>query len=161
MLSSPEFWVAIAFVITIAGLVWLKVHRKIGDMLDARTAQIKAELDEAIKLREDAQSMLAQYQRKQREALQEADEIVEHAREEATRLAEAGARNLDAAIERREKMAADKITRAEADAVAEVRAAAVDVAMAATAKVLEARLNAQAQNDLIDGTINKLGSTLH
>lgn len=161
MLHSPEFWVAAAFVITIAGAVWLKVHRKIADMLDARTAQIKAEIDEAIKLREEAQALLAQYQRKQREALQEAEEIVEHAREEAKRLAEASARSLDIAIERREKMAADKIARAEADAVAEVRAAAVDVAMTATAKLLEGRLTATAQNDLIDSTIDKLGTTLH
>ena len=109
MFSDPTFWVAVAFVLCIAGLGFLKVHKAIGGMLDARAAAIRAELDAAQKLREDAQALLAQYQRKQREAMQEAEQMVAHARTEAKRIVEMGQTQLAQSIERRERMAATKI----------------------------------------------------
>ena len=160
MFSDPTFWVAVAFVLCIAGLGFLKVHKAIGGMLDARAAAIRAELDAAQKLREDAQALLAQYQRKQREARQEAEQRVAHARTEAKRIVEMGQTQLAQSIERRERMAATKIAQAEADAIAEVRATAVDVAMAATEQVLRTQLSADRQARLVDDTIAGL-KTLH
>ena len=160
MFSDPTFWVAVAFVLCIAGLGFLKVHKTIGGMLDARAAAIRAELDAAQKLREDAQALLAQYQRKQREAMQEAEQMVAHARAEAKRIVEMGQTQLAQSIERRERMAATKIAQAEADAIAEVRATAVDVAMAATEQVLRTQLPADRQARLVDDTIAGL-KTLH
>jgi len=160
MFSDPTFWVAIAFLLCMVGLGFLKVHKMIGGMLDARADAIRAELDAAQKLREDAQALLAQYQRKQREAMQEAEQMVAHARHEAKRIVEQGQTQLSQSIERRERMAMTKISQAESDAIAEVRATAVDVAMAATEQVLRTQLSADRQARLVDDTIASL-KTLH
>ncbi|GGB29982.1 ATP synthase subunit b 1 [Tistrella bauzanensis] len=160
MFSDPTFWVAIAFILCMVGLGFLKVHKTIGGMLDARADAIRAELDAAQKLREDAQALLAQYQRKQREAMQEAEQMVAHARHEAKRIVEQGQTQLSQSIERRERMAMTKISQAESDAIAEVRATAVDVAMAATEQVLRTQLSADRQAKLVDDTIASL-KTLH
>ncbi len=99
LLSDPETWVAVAFVIFVGGLGYLGVHRMLTNALDNRAAKIKADLDEAARLREEAQRVLADYQRKQRDALKSAEEIVAHARAEAERVAQQAMRDLDAAID--------------------------------------------------------------
>jgi F-type H+-transporting ATPase subunit b len=157
---DPEFWVLIAFVIAIA-LVWRKATAGISQSLDARAARIKAELDEAQRLREEAQQALATYQRKQRDALKEAEAIVNHARAEAERFGEQARRDLEAAIERRRRQAEDKIAQAEAKAVAEVRAAAVDVAMAAARRIIGQSVDAARGARLIDDAIHALPQRLH
>jgi F-type H+-transporting ATPase subunit b len=159
-ISGPEFWVAIAFIIVIAGLVW-KGGPMVTRGLDDRAARIKGELDEAQKLREEAQRLLAEYQRKQRDALKEAEEIVAHARAEAERTAAQAARDLEAALQRRQQLALEKIALAESKATADVRNTAVDVAIAAVREILAQSLDAERKGKLIDDAIAELPQSLH
>jgi F-type H+-transporting ATPase subunit b len=159
-MRDAEFWVLVAFVIAIAFLVY-KVRGIVTAALDARAAKIKAELDEAQRLRQEAQSKLAEYQRKQRDALKEAEAIVAHAKAEAERVAAQGARDLDAAIERRRQLAAEKIALAGTKALTEVRNIAVDLAIAAVGRVLAQDLDEPRRSALIDEAIAALPPTLH
>jgi F-type H+-transporting ATPase subunit b len=160
IVSGHEFWVAIAFIIAVAALVY-KAAPAITTALDARAAKIKTELDEAQRLREDAQRTLADYQRKQRDALKEAEQIVAQGRAEAERAAEQAARDLAAALERRQRLAMEKIALAESRATAEVRNAAVDVAIAAVRRILAETLDAERKRKLIDDAIAELPQRLH
>lgn len=157
---EAEFWVLVAFVIAIGFLVY-KVRGTITGGLDARAAKIKAELDEAQKLREEAQARLAEFQRKQRDALKEAEGIVAQAKAEAERLAAQGAKDLEAAVERRRRLATEKIALEEQKAMSDLRIAAVDVAVAALRRVLAEDLDAARQSALIDQAIDALPPTLH
>ena len=157
---DPELAVAVAFVIAIV-LVSRRVWQTLAEMLDARAAKIKVELDEAQKLKDDAQKTLGQFQRKQRDALQEAEAIVAHAREEAARLAERANRELEAAIERRQRLAVEKIALAEAKALAEVRGAAVYIAMGAARRVIAERLGDAQGQALVDRAIAELPQRLN
>ncbi len=157
---GEEFWVALAFVI-FAGAVYRPVGRMISAALDARGAKIREELDEAVRLREEAQALLAQYERQQSEAAAEAEQILAHAGDEAARQAKHAAEALEAALERRKQQAMDRIARAEEEALAEVRAAAVDIAVRATRKLLAGRLDAKRQAALIDESIAELDKQLH
>jgi F-type H+-transporting ATPase subunit b len=161
LIHDPEFWVTVAFLLAIAAAVYFRVHAMIAAALDERAAKIRAELDEARRLRDEAQQLLADYQRKQRDALKEAEEIAARSREEAERLAAQGRRDLEAAIERRRQMAGEKIAQAEAKAVAEIRAVAVEVAMAATRQILTRQLTEQRRAELIDEAIQALPAKLH
>jgi len=157
---EAEFWVLVAFVIAIGFLVY-KVTGTVTGGLDARASKIKAELDEAQKLRDEAQARLAEFQLKQRDALKEAEGIIALAKEEAQRLAAQGVKDLEAAIERRRRMAQEKIALEEQKAMADLRSAAVDVAVAALRRVLAEDLDAARQAALIDNAINALPPTLH
>ena len=159
-MEDAEFWVLVAFVIAIAFLVY-KIKDMVASALDARAAKIKTELDEARRLRDEAQAKLAEYQRKQRDALKEAEAIVAHAKAEAERVAAQGQRDLAAAIERRKRLATEKIALAEAKAVADVRNSAVDLAISALGRVLAQDLDAQQRSALIDQAIAGLPPTLH
>ena len=159
-MRDAEFWVAVAFVIVIAGLFY-KLRGTATTALDERAAKIKAELDEARRLRDEAQSKLAEYQRKQRDALKEAEGIVAHAKVEAERVAAQAARDLEAAIERRKRLALEKIALTETKALAEVRNLAVDLAIAALRRVLAQDLDAPRRSTLIDDAIAGLPPTLH
>ena len=160
LIEDPEFWVAVAFVIVIAGLIW-KGTPTATKALDERAVRIKAELDEAQRLREDAQRMLAEYQRKQRDALRESEQIIAHARAEAQRAAEQAARDLEAALERRHRLSLEKIALAESKAVTEVRNTAVDVAISAVRQILARELDAARKSKLIDEAIAQLPQRLH
>ena len=160
LFHDPELAVAIAFVIAIA-VVSKRVWRTLAGMLDERAAKIKADLDEAQKLKDDAQRTLGQFQRKQRDALQEAEAIVAHAREEAGRFAERAQRDLEAAIERRQRLAEEKIALAEAKALAEVRNAAVDIAIGAARQVIAERLGDAQGQALVDQAISELPQRLN
>jgi F-type H+-transporting ATPase subunit b len=157
---DPELAVAIAFVIAVA-LAARRVWAALAGMLDERSAKIKAELDEAQQLKDEAQRALGQFQRKQRDALQEAASIVAHAREEAARLAERAKRDLEAAIDRRQRLAAEKIALAEAKALAEVRNAAVDIAIDAAREVIAERLGDRQGAALVDQAIAELPQRLN
>ena len=159
-MRDAEFWVLVAFVIAIAFLVY-KAKGAITGGLDARSAKIKADIDEARRLRDEAQKTLAEYQRKQRDALKEAEAIVAFAKEEAQRVAAQAAKDLDAAVERRRRLAVEKIALEEAKALAEVRNSAVDVAIAALGRVLAQDLDGQRKSALIDDAIANLPPTLH
>jgi F-type H+-transporting ATPase subunit b len=160
LVSGHEFWVAIAFIIAVGVLVY-KAGPSITAALDARAAKIKAELDEAQRLREDAQRTLADYQRKQRDALKEAEQIVAQGRAEAERAAEQAARDLAAALERRQRLAMEKIALAESRATTEVRNAAVDVAITAVRRILAETLDAERKRKLVDDAIAELPQRLH
>ncbi|AWK87976.1 F0F1 ATP synthase subunit B [Azospirillum thermophilum] len=159
-MHQPEFWVAVSFVIFVA-LVWKKAAAAIGGLLDARTEKIRAELDEAERLHRDAQELLNSYQRRQADALKEAEAVLAHAREEAERLRSQAAAELEASLKRREAQAMTRIAQAEAAAVAEVRDLTVDVAVAAGRRLLETGLQPAQADKLIEQSIADLPRHLH
>lgn len=160
ILSAPETWVAVAFVIFVV-LVWKPAQKALLSGLDARAARIEKELSEAARLREEAQALLTQYQHKHRDAMKEADQIIAHAREEADRLAQQAARDLEVSLKRREELAMQRIAQAEQQATADVRAAAIDVAIAATERLLKDKLDGAKGDALIDQAIKELPAKLH
>jgi len=159
-LYEAEFWVAIAFVVFVV-LVFKPGKAAILGALDGKIAQIREEVEEAQRLREEAQATLAAYQRQQRDAAQEVEELMARARAEAETHRKQAAAALQTALERQEIMAREKIAQAEASAVAEVQRRAVEVAVAATGKLLEARLSGAAGDALIDDSIQSLPNRLH
>lgn len=160
LLGEAEFWVLIAFVISMAIVVWKARGAMLG-MLDRRAEKIKAELDEARRLAEEAQKALAQHQLRQRDALKEAEAIIAQARAEAERAAQEGRKDLAAALERRKRLATEKLALEEQKAQNEVRAAAVDIAVAAVRRILAEDLDAQRRAALVDQAIAALPETLH
>lgn len=158
--AAPELYVAIAFFIVV-GFAARPVGRGIIAALDMRREKIKGRLDEAHRLREDAQEMLAVYQRKQRDAMKDAEDIMAHARAEAQRMAEQAARDLEDSVKRREQQALDRIAQAEAEALKEVRNLAVDIAMAASRKLIAESINAKQASALVDQAIKELPGKLH
>lgn len=136
MLMNPEFWVAVAFVMFIGILIYVGAHKTIIGAIDKRSARIKSELDEALRLKQEAAALLAEYRGKQAEAEREAAAIIEGAKAEAERLASEAAGKLQEFVARRTKMAEAKIAQAEAQALADVRSAAADAAVAAAERVL-------------------------
>jgi F-type H+-transporting ATPase subunit b len=159
-LSAPETWVAVAFVILVV-LLWKPAQRALLSALDARAARIERELSEAARLREEAQALLAQYQRKHRDAMKESEAILVRAKAEADRLSQQAASDLAASLKRREELALQRIAQAEQQAAADVRAAAVDVAIAATEKLLAEKLEGAKGDALIDQAIRELPAKLH
>lgn len=158
--AQAEFWVAAAFVLVV-GLAFRPVARAIVAGLDARASQIRSKLDEARKLREDAQALLADYQRKQRDALQEAASIVAHAEQEAERMKRNAAAALEDAVKRREQQALDRIAQAEQAALAEVRNLAVDIAIKSAGKLIAEQMAGDRANALIDDAIKGVAQKLH
>ena len=160
LFSNPEFWVAVAFVIFVAVIVYMG-YRRIVEGLDARGERIKNELEEARSLREEAQALLASYQRKQRDALKEAEAIVEHAKEEAARSSAEAEAKLQETIKRRTEMAVDKISRAEAQALQDVRNTTVDVAVDAARHLIETNLGEEKAASLVEDSIADIDKKLH
>ena len=161
MLIDSTFWVATAFIAFIGLLIYLKVPGAVGSTLDKRADKIKADLDEAEALCEEAQALLATYQKKQRDAAKEAEAISNHAKEEAGRMLEQGRARLEDALARREKMALERIAQAEIAAIDEVRVRTVEIAMDATRKILGTSLAASKADQMIDDAINELSTKLH
>ena len=161
MFFEAETWVAIGFVVFVAMLLSIGVHRTIGKALDDRSARIKAELDEARKLRDEAAGLLAEYQRKRSEAEGEAQEIVSGARSEAERLAVEAKARIEEFVSRRTKMAETKIAQAEAQAAADVRAAAAEAAVAAAEKILRQEAKGDLASRLIARGIEDVGKKLN
>jgi F-type H+-transporting ATPase subunit b len=146
---DAEFWVAVAFVVFLGGLIYLGVHEMLVKFIDQRRDRIKAELDEALRLKEEAQALLAQYQRKQREAEQEAAAIIAGAAAEAARMMAEAKTKMEEFIARRSKMAETKIAQAEAQALADVRAAAAEAAVGAAEKILTQIVKGEVADRLI------------
>jgi len=149
MLHEAETWVAIAFVVFVALLAYLGVHKKVAEALDHRRDRIKADLDEARRLKEEAMALLAQYQRKRQDAETEAQSIITEAKAEAERLAGEAKVKAEEFVTRRTKLAEQKIAQAEAQAVAEVRNAAAEAAVAAAEKILNAEAKGPLANELV------------
>jgi len=151
----------ISFVIFIAILGYYGVHTLIIDQLDKRADRIRGELDEARRLREEAQATFAEFERRQKEVAARAEDIVEHARVDAREAAERAKADVAESITRRLKAADEQIAMAEANAVKQVRNKAVTVAVAAAADVLRERIGDEKAAALIDESIEKVGNRLH
>jgi F-type H+-transporting ATPase subunit b len=158
---EPEFWVAISFFLFLALVLYLGVHKKLATALDNRAAAIAKELDEARRLREEAQSVLADYRKKQSSVDSEVAAIVNLAAKEAESLAAETRASMQEHFERRTKLAEDKIGRAEAQALADVRSAAVDAAVAAAESIIAAKLTPEAAAKLVGTSIDSLKSKLN
>jgi len=160
-LYNTDLVVAIAFVIFIGILVYFKVPGLIGGMLDKRADGIRAELDEARKLREEAQELRASFERKQVEVKEQAERIVVKAREDAQLAAEQAKADLEASITRRLRAAEDQIASAEEAALREVRNRAVTLAIAAAGDVLAKQISAVEADTLVEESIGEVEKLLH
>lgn len=161
MFAQPETWVAIAFVILMAVFVWLGIHRTVLTALDHRAQRIKAELDDARRLKDEAAKLLADYQARRASAEREAQEIVTNARAEAERIAAEARTRMEDFVVRRTKTAENKIALAEAQALADVRAAAAEAAVAAASTVLSQSVKGQVADDLLARGIAEVKSKLN
>jgi F-type H+-transporting ATPase subunit b len=149
LLHDPEIWVTIAFVIFVGGLGYIGVHRMMAKSLDERSARIKAELDEARKLKDEAVQLLAEYQRKRQAAEGEAQDIIAGAKAEAELLATEAKARIEDFVARRTALAETKIAQAEVQAAADVRSAAAEAAIAAAEKILGAETKGKLAGELI------------
>jgi F-type H+-transporting ATPase subunit b len=161
MFTQPETWVAIAFVILMAVFVWLGVHRTVLTALDHRAQRIKAELDDAKRLKDDAAKLLADYQARRASAEREAQEIITNARAEAERIAAEAKTRMEDFVVRRTKTAENKIAMAEAQALADVRAAAAEAAIAAASTVLSQSVKGSVADDLLAKGIAEVKAKLN
>ena len=160
-LRNTNFIVLMAFILFIAILMYMKIPSKIGAMLDARADAIRSDLDEARALREEAQTLLASYERKQKEVQEQADRIVANARTEAERSAEASKDDIEASIARRLASAEEQLESARAAAIKDVQNRAVTVAVAAAKDVIASQMNAVRANSLIDESIATVKAKMH
>ena len=160
-LKNTDFVVLLGLIVFIGILLYFKVPTLINGMLDNRAEGIKSELDEARALREEAQSLLASYERKQKEVQEQADRIVAAAREEARLAAEQARADLAKSLERRMAAAEDQIASAESAAVKAVRDQAVTIAIGAAQDVIAKQMTASEGNSLIDSAIAEVESRLH
>ena len=149
MFEDPETWVAIAFVILMGVFAWLGVHRTMFTALDHRAERIKAELDDARRLKDEAAKVLADYKARRASAEREADDIIANARTEAERIAADARAKMEDFVARRTKTAENKIALAEAQAVADVRAAAAEAAVTAATTILSQSVKGQVADDLL------------
>ena len=158
---EPEFWVAVSFFLFVGGILYLGVHKKLAAVLDARAASIANELEAAKRLREEAVKVLADYRRKQGDAVKETKAIIDLATKEAEILAAETRRSMQEHFDRRMKLAEDKIGRAETEALREVRAAAADAAVAAAQVVIAQKLTPEAAAKLVSQGIDALKGKLN
>ena len=157
---EPEFWVAVSFFLFIGVLVYLGVHKKAASALDARALRIRKELEEARQLREEAEKVLADYQRKLGDVVTEVDNITALAAKQAETLAAETRQSLKEYFDRRIKIAEEKITRAEMEAVRELRSDTVDAAIAAAQNLIAAKLTPDRAKKLVSTSIKALKSNL-
>jgi F-type H+-transporting ATPase subunit b len=159
-LQEAEFWVAVGLVILAGIMVMVKAPSLAAKALDARAEKIQAALDEALRLREEAQSVLASIKVQREHAEQVAHEMIANAEAEALRLGKEAATKLEETIKRRQEMAERKIATAEAQAAAQVKAAAADLAAQLAEGVLAARAASQTTDPLIDAAIGQVSGKL-
>ncbi|MBI1207615.1 MAG: F0F1 ATP synthase subunit B [Azospirillum sp.] len=160
MLQDATFWVAISFFVFV-GLAYKKVSTLLLGLLDKRAQNIRDDLSNAQRLREDAQALLSDCQRRQIESVAEAENVIAHAKEYAERIREKAAADLHATIKRREAQAVERISQAESAALADIRNNAVDIAITATQRLLGARVSGGAEDPLVDRAIADLPKHLN
>jgi F-type H+-transporting ATPase subunit b len=161
LIYEPETWVAVAFLIFIGVLLKIRTPELVVKALDDRSARIKAELDEALRLRKEAEEVLAEYRRRQDESEKTAQSIIHNAGLEAERMAAEAQAKVEEFIGRRTKMAETKIAQAESQALADVRAAAADVAVAAAEAILTSTTRGAAAEALVARGIADLKAKLN
>ncbi|PHR94422.1 MAG: F0F1 ATP synthase subunit B [Robiginitomaculum sp.] len=160
-LSEPPIWVFMALCIIIGAALYKGVHKTMAKALDERADGIRKELDDARTLREEAQVLLASYQRKQAEAEEQAKAIVEQARKDAETMADQARKNLKERLERRADLAETKITSAEAQAMADVKARAVDLATQAAEQLIRDQFKAADHSALVKTGVTQMGKVLN
>ena len=160
-LRNTDFVVLISFILFALVLVYLKVPSMLGKMLDQRAASIKTELDQARALREEAQTILASYERKQKEVNEQAARIIEDAKNEAKAAADQAKIDLEKSVQRRMSAAEEKIASAQASAEREVRDAAINVAVAATREILSSQMTSDIADKLTENAISEVQTKFH
>ena len=161
MFQDPTFWVLVAFIGFIGVLVYFKVPGMVTKALDARAEKIQMDLEEADALLKEAQDLLASYQKKQRDSSDESQAIQARAREEAKRILENGRLRIEESLQRREKLAMDRITQAEASALSEIQALTVDIALDATHELLATNVSDDKANAMLNDAIKELPDRLN
>jgi F-type H+-transporting ATPase subunit b len=161
MFLEPETWVAIAFVILMAVFAYLGVHRTVLQALDKRSERIKAELDDARRLKDEAAKLLGEYKTRRASAEREAQEIISSAKAEAERIATEAKAKMEDFVARRTKTAESKIALAEAQAVADVRAAAANAAVTAASAILSQSVKGSVADDLLAKGIAEVKAKLN
>ncbi len=158
---DATFWATVALVLFLGVVVYLKVPGMLGKNLDERAEKIRTELDEARKLREEAQTILAEYQRKRKEAESEAEEIIAAAHHEAEILSAQAREKTKEFVERRTAMAENKIAQAEAQALSDVKSAAVEIAVSAAETIVAGKVTGAAADKIIKSSIAEVKSQLN
>jgi F-type H+-transporting ATPase subunit b len=158
---DPETWVAIAFILLVIGFTWMGVHRTVLTALDHRAERIKAELDDASRLKDEAAKVLAEYKARRASAEREAADIIASANAEAERIASEAKAKMEDFVARRTKTAESKIALAEAQAVADVRAAAADAAVQAASTILSQSVKGSLADDLLTKGIAEVRQKLN
>ncbi|WP_319798537.1 ATP F0F1 synthase subunit B [Nitrobacter sp.] len=161
MFAEPETWVAIAFLILMGVFAYVGVHRTVLSALDRRSARIKAELDDARRLKDEATKLLADYRARHASAEREAQDIIASAKAEAERIAAEAKGKMEDFVARRTKTAESKIALAEAQAVADVRSAAADAAVAAASAILSKSVKGQVADDLLAKGVSEVRAKLN
>jgi F-type H+-transporting ATPase subunit b len=161
MFAEPEFWVAVAFVILMAVFAYLGIHRTLLTTLDHRSERIKAELDDARRLKEEAAKLLAEYKARGASAEREAQDIIANAKAEAERIAAETKAKMEDFVARRTKTAESKIALAEAQALADVRAAAANAAVSAASTILSQSVKGDIADDLLAKGIAEVRAKLN
>jgi F-type H+-transporting ATPase subunit b len=161
MFEEPEFWVAVAFVILMAAFAYLGIHRTLLTTLDHRSTRIKAELDDARRLKDEAAKLLADYKARQASAEREAQDIIAGARADAERIASEAKAKMEDFVARRTKTAESKIALAEAQALADVRAAAAEAAVTAASTILSQAVKGSVADDLLTKGIAEVREKLN
>ncbi len=161
MLSQPETWVAVGFLILMGVFAWAGVHKTVATALDHRRDRIKAELDDARRLKEEAAKLVAEYRSRRASAEREAQEIVDNAKAEAERIAAEAKTKMEDFVARRTKSAEGKIALAEQQALADVRAAAAEAAVAAAAQIMAQTVKGSVADDLLTKGIAEVQAKLN
>ena len=159
--THAEFWVLLAFVAFMGLMLYYKVPGLISSSLDNRATEIRTELDEARRLREEAKALLVEYQKKTRNAEKEAKHIIEQAQSEAEAYAAETRANLNDNLERRTRLAEEKIARAESQALSEVRSAAIEAAIKATQNILTKKVSGATADELVNKSIQDVKRKLN
>jgi F-type H+-transporting ATPase subunit b len=161
MFFEPEFWVAVAFVILMILFAYLGIHKTVLKALDHRAERIKAELDDARRIKEEAANLLADYKSRRASAVREAEEIISNAKAEAERIAADAKAKMEDFVARRTKTAESKIALAEAQALADVRAAAAEAAVTAASTILSQSVKGPVADDLLAKGIDEVRTKLN
>jgi F-type H+-transporting ATPase subunit b len=161
MFAEPEFWVAVAFVILLGVFAYFGIHRTVLTALDHRSDRIKAELDDARRLKDEAAKLLAEYKARHATAEREAEDIIASAKAEAERIASEAKTKMEDFVARRTKTAESKIALAEAQALADVRAAAANAAVTAASAILPQTVKGPIAEDLLAKGITEVREKLN
>ena len=160
MLNDPTFWVATAFIAFLMLIVYLGVIKKITFSLDERTEKIKNDIEQAEQLCKEAQDLLSHYQKKQRDALKEADTIAENAKKDAQEIIKNGRKQIELSMLRREELIRSRIHQSEMAALEKIRLQTVELVINATRNILKTFVTEEKINETIDASIKHLGKSL-